>query len=107
MASEEVAESMLGPTIEWLREQASEHDVVVCGSVVIAENGKFFNRFLWVSPDGNCQKYDKRHLFRMAGEHEHYTPGIARKVFEINSWRHLALPFQCKDLYLVPTLNAA
>ena len=90
------AETMSGPTVAWLREQAAAHDAVVTGSVIIEENGSYFNRLLWVRPDGSLRYYDKRHLFTLAGEQHTYTPGQARLVEEWRGWR--ICPLVCYDL---------
>ena len=86
MDSCEMAETMGGETIAWLREQAAQRGVTIVGSVVI-EDGAYFNRLVWMPPDGRATVYDKRHLFRMAGEHEHYAAGRKRVVVTIGSWR--------------------
>lgn len=96
MASAEVAETMDGPTVGWLRERAARRGQVLCGSVVVEEAGACYNRFLWARPDGSLSHYDKRHLFRMAGEHEHYADGHTRRVIEHKGWRFL--PLVCYDL---------
>ena len=96
MASAEVAETMDGPTVSWLRAEAAARQIVLCGSVVIRANDAFYNRFLWVPPDGNVAIYDKRHRFRMAGEHEYYSAGGDRLVVELNGWR--LCPMVCYDL---------
>ncbi len=90
------AETMTGPTVAWLREQAAAHDAVVTGSVIIEENGAYYNRLLWVRPDGRLRHYDKRHLFTLAGEQHTYTPGGARLVEEWRGWR--ICPLVCYDL---------
>ncbi|MEM7079727.1 MAG: amidohydrolase [Pseudomonadota bacterium] len=96
MASAEVAETMDGPTLAWLRAQTRRFDKVLCGSMVVADAGQYFNRFVWVTPDGEVAHYDKRHCFRMAGEHEHYAPGQARPILEYQGWR--ICPAVCYDL---------
>lgn len=96
MASTEVAETMQGPTVDWLRQQAAAHNMVLCGSVVIRAAEGYFNRFMAVYPNGELVHYDKRHLFRMAGEHEHYAAGVGRPTFEVGGWR--ILPLVCYDL---------
>lgn len=96
MDSVEVAESMQGETVGWLRAQAERLDKALCGSVVIEEAGAYFNRFLCAMPDGALICYDKRHRFRMAGEHEHYQAGGEKVVFEVNGWR--ICPMVCYDL---------
>ncbi|MBO2010635.1 amidohydrolase [Hymenobacter negativus] len=90
------AETMSGPTVAWLREQAAAHDAVVTGSVIIEENGAYFNRLLWVRPDGTLSYYNKRHLFTLAGEQHTYTPGQVRLVEDWRDWR--ICPLVCYDL---------
>lgn len=90
------AEDMRGATVDWLRTQAARLGAVVTGSAVIREGGQVFNRLLWATPAGDLLHYDKRHLFRMANEHQRYAPGAARPVFELNGWR--VLPQVCYDL---------
>ena len=86
MSSGDVAETMAGETVTWMRDQAIQRALAIVGSVVI-EDGQYFNRLVWMPPDGRATTYDKRHLFRMAGEHEHYTAGRERVVVTIGSWR--------------------
>ena len=96
MDSEAVAESMQGETVAWLTEQAVTRAKALCGSVVIAVDGEYFNRLICAKPDGELVTYDKRHRFRMAGEHEHYQAGDAKIVFEVAGWR--VCPMVCYDL---------
>lgn len=96
MAPVEVAESADGPTLAWMTAMAARHDCVITGSVAVAEGGHFFNRLYWVSPDGAVQCYDKRHLFRMAAEHEHYRAGQTPLLVEWRGWR--ICPLICYDL---------
>ena len=97
MDSAALAEPEEGATYAWLRGQAARLDAVVTGSVIIeAADGSHRNRLLWARPDGEVLHYDKRHLFRMAGEHKHYTPGLQQALFEVNGWR--VRPLICYDL---------
>lgn len=96
MASAEQAETMDGPTVAWLQAQAASLDAAVCGSLVIEDAGRYVNRFLAALPDGELVVYDKRHLFRMAGEDEHYAAGQERVVFTFRDWR--ICPQVCYDL---------
>ncbi len=89
MRSTDLAETMDGATVTWMREQAKSLDAALYGSVIIAENGKYFNRGLFVEPSGKVTVYDKRHLFRFANENEHYSPGQKRVVVEWGGWRML------------------
>jgi len=95
MGSHEVAETMTGETLRWLREQAAASGATITGSLVIRDGG-YFNRLVWMPPQGDESFYDKRHLFRMAGEHEHYSAGVERMLMRIGRWRVLACV--CYDL---------
>jgi omega-amidase len=87
MHVETLAESMEGPTIAWMKEKAFGRQAVVAGSLIIQENGCYFNRLVWAQPDGKLQWYDKRHLFSMGEEHLHFTPGNQRVTVEWNGWK--------------------
>ncbi|MFT7131254.1 MAG: omega-amidase [Gammaproteobacteria bacterium] len=89
MSPESLAEAANGPSVSWLREQAIRRNIAICGSVVIEEQGHYYNRFVWTNPDGGQVFYDKRHLFRMANEHEHYAAGTDRVVVSYRGWRIL------------------
>ncbi len=96
MASREMAEPMDGPTVTWLQQQASQHNVSLCGSLIIEAGGQYFNRFVLVSPGQPIRHYNKRHLFRMAEEHNHFDPGESREVFNLGEVR--ICPQVCYDL---------
>ncbi len=97
MDSEALAEPEEGTTYAWLRAQAKRLDAVITGSVIIqAADGSHRNRLLWARPDGQVLHYDKRHLFRMAGEHKHYSPGERQVQVELYGWR--IRPLICYDL---------
>jgi predicted amidohydrolase len=95
MQAAELAEPMDGASVQWLRTTAARLGAVVTGSVIVADDG-YRNRLVWARPDGTLAAYDKRHLFRMAREHEHYTAGERRVVVELHGWR--VLPLVCYDL---------
>lgn len=90
------AEGMQGPSTDWMRHQAARVGAVVTGSVQIRDGDGVYNRLLWATPDGELRHYDKRHLFRMANEHERYAAGRDRQVFELKGWR--VCPLVCYDL---------
>lgn len=96
MKPEVAAEPAHGPTVEWLAAMASRLRATIMGSIATAEAGKHFNRLVWMRPDGSYVSYDKRHLFRMAREHEHYAPGRSKSIVELQGWR--ILPLVCYDL---------
>jgi predicted amidohydrolase len=94
------AETMDGATIAWLRQQAKALDAAITGSVQLrvgeGATAKVYNRLLFVTPDGGVRHYDKRHLFRYAGEHERYAAGSERLLVEWRGWR--ICPLVCYDL---------
>jgi len=96
MDAENQAETMDGETVAWMREMAARKGAVICGSVVIEDEGDYYNRFIWMRADGSLATYDKRHLFRMAKEDAHYSAGVRRVVVELEGWR--ICPQVCYDL---------
>lgn len=89
MQSQQIAETMQGPTVQWLQQQAHQLGAVICGSMAVATDAGIYNRLLWVQPEGKIAYYDKRHLFRMAGEDLHYQPGQRRVIVEYKGFRLL------------------
>lgn len=90
------AETLDGPTVEWMRGHARDLDAAVMGSVQLRTDDGVANRLLFVTPDGEVQFYDKRHLFRYAGEHERYRAGRDRVTIDWRGWR--ICPLVCYDL---------
>ena len=90
------AEGMEGPTVAWIRQQAVALGAVVTGSVQIREGEGVYNRLLWATPEGGLHTYDKRHLFRMAREHDRYAAGRDRVTVLLKGWR--VCPLVCYDL---------
>ncbi len=91
-----LAEDVDGPTVAWMARQAAEHKCVVTGSLVVLDNGKYFNRLIWMQPDGKYQTYDKRHLFHPGNEHEQFSNGTEKLVVELLGWK--ICPLVCYDL---------
>jgi omega-amidase len=91
-----VAEPMEGPSMQWMRRTAAERDCVLAGSLAIADGKQFYNRFIWMQPDGRFSQYDKYHLFSFAGENRHYTPGKDKLIVDLKGWR--IMPLVCYDL---------
>lgn len=87
MQPEKLAETMEGETVQWMKRIAAEKRVIITGSVIIEEEGKYYNRLIWMLPTGQYGIYDKRHLFAFAGEHEHYTPGNKRLIASVKGWK--------------------
>ena len=96
MEAAALAEDMNGPTVGWLREEAAALGCVITGSLIVREEGRCYNRLVWARPDGTLAHYDKRHLFRLAGEERHFAPGARRVVLEVKGWR--VCPMICYDL---------
>ena len=86
---EGIAESSDSATLRWMKQKAAERNCAIAGSVSVEENGKFYNRFYFVHPDGNVQWYNKKHLFTYGGEDKHYTAGQERVVVNFRGVRFL------------------
>jgi len=96
MSPEKCAEPMDGETTQWMKHMAMEKNSALCGSLIIAENGKYYNRFLFVTPEGVISTYNKRHLFTLAGEHETYEQGKELVMIHYKGWK--IRPQICYDL---------
>lgn len=97
MNSREMAQaSDESEVIQWMQQQAHERGCVITGSVAVKEDNHYYNRMVWAKPDGALTFYDKRHLFRMAGEHERYAMGHDRVLVELKGFRILLTV--CYDL---------
>jgi len=82
-----LAEKMDGETVSWMKKIASEKKIILTGSVIIEEDGKYFNRLIWMLPNGHFGVYDKRHLFAFGDEHNHYSPGNKKLVASVKGWK--------------------
>jgi len=96
MNPEHVYETMDGETIDWMKDIAIRSNALVCGSFVIYENDNYNNRFVFASPEGQLEYYDKRHTFTLAGESEVYKAGNDRLIINYKGWK--ILPLVCYDL---------
>ena len=96
MNSKKVAEAMEGPSMEWMHQQADLRKAVVCGSLIIKENKHYYNRLIWMQPNGQYGQYDKHHLFRMANEDQSFTAGTNKLIVELKGWK--VCPLICYDL---------
>lgn len=90
------AQDMDGASVQWLRQKSAEKKADIVGSIIIQDNDRYFNRLIWVKPEGTLLFYDKRHLFRMAGENKIYRPGESAITIALQGWR--IRPFICYDL---------
>jgi omega-amidase len=96
MNAANLAEIMGGKTMIWMHKIASQYNCVVTGSLIIKEKGNYYNRLIWMRPDGSHEHYDKRHLFALGKEHETYTPGNKKLIVELKGWK--ICPMICYDL---------
>ena len=96
MNAENLAEPANGPSFQWMQKMASEKDAAVTGSIITSEKGHFYNRLYFVFPDGSFEKYDKRHTFTLAKEHETYASGTERLIVDYKGWK--ICPLVCYDL---------
>ncbi|MBS1654496.1 MAG: nitrilase family protein, partial [Bacteroidetes bacterium] len=87
MEPERLAETMDGETVQWMKRVAAEKKIILTGSIIIEENGEYFNRLIWMLPNGQYGFYDKRHCFGYAGEDEHYAAGTKRLIASVNGWK--------------------
>ena len=93
---EGIAESCDSDTLKWMKRKATEIDAAIAGSVAVEQEGKYYNRFYFVKPDGSVMYYDKKHLFTYGGEHLRFTAGEERVVVE---WRGVRILLEvCYDL---------
>jgi omega-amidase len=97
MEVERLGEPAAGPTGVWLADLARALDAAITGSLITADGGRYYNRLLWAEPGATAPRhYDKRHLFRMGREHQHFTPGTCAWSVP---WRGFAIcPLVCYDL---------
>ncbi|MEO7394772.1 MAG: nitrilase family protein [Chitinophagaceae bacterium] len=94
MTPETLAESMEGETVEWMKKMAAEKKIILTGSVIIKEPAQtetgrpdYYNRLIWMLPNGQYGVYDKRHRFAFAGEDDHYTAGTKRLIASVKGWK--------------------
>ncbi len=92
----ELAEPPESVTSDWMHEIAAKYNSGICGSYIVGENSNFYNRWIFVPPDGEVRIYDKRHLFSMSGEEALFTRGEKRVVFKFRGIR--ICPNICYDL---------
>ena len=84
---EGVVEENDGRTLTWMKSKSAQVNAAIAGSVAVCENGRYYNRFYFVKPDGSVYFYDKKHLFTHGGEHKYFTPGSERVVVEYKGVR--------------------
>jgi omega-amidase len=87
MKPERFAETMDGSTVQWMKKVAASKKIILTGSVIIEDDGKYFNRLIWMLPNGQSGYYDKRHLFAYGEEDKHYYAGTKRLIASVNGWK--------------------
>lgn len=96
MNARSFAEPMNLHTFKWMKQMATHTKSAICGSYIVQEEGLFYNRLLWMNPDGTFVSYDKKHLFRMAGEDQVYGSGTRKNIISYKGWN--ICPLVCYDL---------
>ena len=91
-----LAEQMDGETVQWMAAQALKRKCIITGSLVIEEDGHYYNRLVWMKPDGTYQTYDKRHLFHPGDEHKQFAQGQKKLIVDLMGWK--ICPLVCYDL---------
>ena len=87
MKPEQLAETMDGETVQWMKRIAAEKKIILTGSIIIKEAGHYYNRLIWMLPTGQHGVYDKRHRFAFAGEDNYYTAGTKRLIASVRGWK--------------------
>ena len=96
MKPSQFAEETESETLNRMRSWANDKNCAITGSIIVKENNSYFNRLIWVRPDGTYETYDKRHLFRFAGEHQQYRAGSEKLIVDLKGWK--ICPLICFDL---------
>lgn len=96
MNPKQFAEIPEGKIHDWMKSMANKANAVITGSIIVKEESKYYNRLIWMNPDGSYQKYDKRHLFTFAGEDKHYDAGNKELTVDLKGWKIKTLI--CYDL---------
>jgi len=87
MNADKLAETMEGETVAWMKKISAENRVILTGSLIIEEENKFYNRLIWMMPNGELGYYDKRHLFAYSGEDKHFSNGHKRLITSVKGWK--------------------
>jgi len=87
MKPELLAETMDGETVQWMKRTAAAKKIILTGSLIIKEGNNYYNRLIWMLPNGQYGVYDKRHRFAFAGEDNHYTAGTKRLIASVKGWK--------------------
>ncbi len=94
--AESLAEQMTGSTVAWLKHASTSVGAAITGSIIVKDGSKYYNRLLWVTPEGEVSHYDKFHLFRYAKEDQVFSGGENKLIISYKNWK--IRPFICYDL---------
>jgi predicted amidohydrolase len=87
MNPERLSETMAGNSVQWMKKISRQKNIVLTGSLIIEEDGNYFNRLIWMLPNGQFGIYDKRHRFGYGGEGEQFAPGAKRLIASAKGWK--------------------
>jgi omega-amidase len=87
MHPENCASKLNDPVCKWMEQEAIARNAWICGTLIIEEHGAYYNRLMVYGPEGLAGTYNKKHLFRMAGEDEHYVAGNETLILDIMGWK--------------------
>jgi len=93
---QEIETNAANESLLWMQKMAHSKDTVIAGSMIVNDNGSFYNRFYWVLPNGNYQTYNKRHLFSLGNEHLRFKAGAESVIIDFKGWK--IKPLICYDL---------
>ncbi|MDX1461598.1 MAG: amidohydrolase [Marinirhabdus sp.] len=96
MHASNLAENHMGPTVQWMQELANTQGLAITGSIIVKDQGRYYNRLYFVTENGDVSFYDKKHTFTLAGEHKTYKAGTEHLLVTYKSWR--ICPLICYDL---------
>lgn len=87
MKTQELAETMDGETVQWMKRVSRENNIILTGSIIAEDEGNYYNRLIWMLPNGQYGHYDKRHLFAYGEEDKHFKPGDKRMIASVKGWK--------------------
>lgn len=87
MNPEQFAKESIEKALPWMKKIAFEKNTYIAASIIAEERGKYFNRMYFVAPDGTCKHYDKKHLFTMGDENNHYSAGNEKVIVDCKGFK--------------------
>ncbi len=112
MKPEQFSETMDGTAIQWMKRIAAQKRIILTGSLIIKDGDNFYNRLIWMLPNGEYGYYDKRHLFAYGEEDKHYSAGNKRLIAAVKGWKinlqvcyDLRFPVWARQFPAAPEVN--